>query len=78
MVNLRKLADTAKKVVDKSGDKIAHGVDKATDVVDKKTKGKYTDKLNKIDAMADKLDKTKTDEPEPEPAPAPEAEAPPA
>ncbi len=80
MVNLRKLADTARKVVDKSGDKIAHGVDKATDVVDKKTKGKYTDKLNKIDAMAEKLDKTKPDEPEPAAAPeaAPEAETPPA
>ena len=64
MVNLGKLAKKAKAVVDKSGDKIAAGVDKATDVVDKKTKGKYHDKLEKIDAAAEKLDKTKKDEDE--------------
>jgi hypothetical protein len=58
-MNLGKLAKKAKQVVDKQGDKIAAGVDKATNVVDQKTKGKYTDKLNKIDAAAQKLDKTK-------------------
>jgi hypothetical protein len=61
MVNLGKLAKKAKDVVDKQGDKIAAGVDKATDVVDKKTKGKYKDKLDKLDGMAEKLDKTKKD-----------------
>ncbi|MGH9179305.1 MAG: antitoxin, partial [Acidimicrobiales bacterium] len=58
-MNLGKLAKTVKGVVDKQGDKIASGVDKATDFVDKKTKGKYTDKLQKVDSLADKLDKTK-------------------
>ena len=58
MVNLGKLAKTVKKVVDTKGDKIAAGVEKATDFVDKKTKGKYHDQLEKVDGMAQKLDKT--------------------
>jgi hypothetical protein len=58
MVNLGKLAKKAKEIADKQGDKIAGAVDKATDVVDKKTKGKYTDKLDKVDGLAKKLDKT--------------------
>lgn len=91
MVNLGKLAKTVKKVVDSKGDKIAAGVDKATDFVDKKTKGKFHDKLEKVDAAAGKLDKTTAraaadtgDEAPPPPAaadavdgPAAEAEAPP-
>jgi hypothetical protein len=58
-VDLGKLARKVKSVVDTKGDKIASGIDKATDVVDKKTKGKYHDKLQKVDGMAEKLDKTK-------------------
>ena len=58
MVNLSKLAKTAKGLADKHGDKIAKAVDKTTDVVDKKTKGKYADKLSKVDDMAKKLDTT--------------------
>lgn len=58
MVNLGKLAKKAKDLADKKGDKIAAAVDKTTDLVDKKTKGKFTDKLNKVDEMAKKLDKT--------------------
>ena len=50
--------DKAKDVVENSGDKIAEGVDKATDFIDDKTGGKYTDKLDKVDEMAAKLDKT--------------------
>ena len=57
MVNLGKLAKTVKKVVDTKGDKIAAGVDKATDLVDKKTRGKHRDKLQKVDGLAEKLDK---------------------
>lgn len=56
-MNLGRLAKTVKKVVDTQGDKIAAGVDKATDLVDKKTKGKYRDKLDQVDAAAEKLDK---------------------
>lgn len=58
-MNLGKLTKTVKKVVDTKGDKIAAGVDKATDFMDKKTKGKYRDKLEKVDGMAQKLDKTR-------------------
>jgi hypothetical protein len=57
--NLGKIAGKAKVVAEKSGDKIASGVDKATDKLDKKTGGKYHDKLEKVDNLASKLDKTK-------------------
>lgn len=59
MVNLGKLAKKAKDLADKQGDKISGAVDKATDMVDKKTKGKYSDKLDKVDELAAKLDKKK-------------------
>ncbi len=58
-MNIGKLAKQAKKIVDKSGDKIAAGVDKATDKIDKKTGGKYHDKLEKVDGLASKPEKTK-------------------
>ncbi len=57
--NLGKIASKAKVVAEKSGDKIASGVDKATDKIDKKTGGKYHDKLEKVDKLASKLDKDK-------------------
>ena len=57
--NLGKLASKAKVVAEKSGDKIASGVDKATDKIDKKTGGKYHDKLEKVDKLTAKLDKDK-------------------
>jgi len=57
MVNLGKLTKKAKELADKHGDKIASAVDKTTDVVDKKTKGKFTEKLQKVDDLAGKLDK---------------------
>jgi hypothetical protein len=69
-MDLGKLAKKAKNIANKQGDKIAAGVDKATDMVDKKTKGKYHDKLEKLDSAAEKLDKTKKDD-APPPAPAP-------
>ena len=55
---LSKFRGKAKGVVDKSGDKIAGGVDKVTDKIDEKTHGKYHDKLEKVDNLAAKLDKT--------------------
>ncbi|MEY2475883.1 MAG: hypothetical protein QOG87_1198 [Actinomycetota bacterium] len=58
MVDIGKFAKKAKDLVDKRGDKIAAGIDKATDLVDKKSKGKYRDKLDKVDEMAKKLDRT--------------------
>jgi hypothetical protein len=57
--NLTKLTSKAKEIVDKKGDKIAAGVDKVTDKIDQKTKGKYHDKLEKLDSAAAKLDKTR-------------------
>ena len=69
--NLAKVAGKAKVVAEKSGDKIASGVDKATDKIDKKTGGKYHDKLEKVDKLASKLDKSEAADAE-----APEAAAP--
>jgi hypothetical protein len=53
-----KFKDKAKGLIETKGDKIAEGVDKATDIIDDKTGGKFTDKLEKVDEMAKKLDKT--------------------
>ena len=44
--------------VDKHGDKIAGGIDKAADLADQKTKGKYSEKIDSGAAKAkDALDK---------------------
>ena len=55
MDKFKKAKDTAQDVAESQGDKIAEGVDKATDVVDDKTGGKYTEQLDKVDDLADKL-----------------------
>lgn len=69
-MKLSRLTRMAKDLVDKNGDKIAAGVTKATDLVDKKTKGKHHAKLRKIDDLARNLDKgaggREGDEPGPE------------
>jgi MT0933-like antitoxin protein len=57
MVDFGKLAKKAKGLADTQGDKISSAVSKSTDFVDKKTKGKYSDKLEKVDEAAKKLDK---------------------
>lgn len=57
------LFDKVKKTLSGNADKVAEGVDKATDVVDDKTGGKYTDKLDKVDEKAaEALDKLKGDD----------------
>ena len=56
--NLGKIAGKAKVVAEKSGDKIASGVDKATDKIDQKTGGKYHGHLEKVDKLTAKLDKS--------------------
>lgn len=66
-MNLGKLPKSVRKVVDAKGDKIAAGVGKATEFVDKKTKGRFHDKLEKVDDAAQRLDKT-GDRPEEPPA----------
>lgn len=58
-MDLGRLAKKVKAVVDTKGDRIASGIDKATDLVDKKTKGRYHDKLQKVDGLAGRLDRTK-------------------
>jgi hypothetical protein len=64
VVDFGKLVKRAKGLADQHGDKISGAVDKATDIVDKKTKGKHSAQLRKIDAAAEKLDKTPKGEPD--------------
>lgn len=47
--------EKAKRLAEKNAAKIAEGVDKATDAVNKKTGGKYADKLQKVDQAAHKF-----------------------
>ena len=49
------MLNSAKKFAMKNKEKIAAGVDKASDMVDKKTHGKYHDKLEKVDSAAAKF-----------------------
>ena len=76
-----KILNTAKKLAMKNKDKVASGVNKATNVIDKKTGGKHTDKLKKLDDAAAKfagqppVEKTSTPDPEqPESRPAVEVQ----
>ncbi len=47
--------DKLKKTATDNKDKVADGVDKATDVVDDKTGGKFTEHLDKVDDAAEKF-----------------------
>ena len=49
------LLNSAKNFALKNKDKVAAGVEKATDAIDKKTGGKHTDKLRKLDEAAAKF-----------------------
>jgi hypothetical protein len=51
----KKTKGQATDMADEHGDKIADGVDKATDMADDQTGGKHTDHLEKVDDAADKL-----------------------
>lgn len=51
----KKNLDKVKALAEKNAPKIAQGVDKATDAVNKTTKGKFADKLNKVDEAAHKF-----------------------
>jgi len=54
---LDKAKQAAQKAVDKSGDKVGDAIDKGTDFVDAKSKGKHTDKLDAVGEKAkDALD----------------------
>ncbi|MDH4169423.1 MAG: antitoxin [Acidimicrobiia bacterium] len=50
-----KMVDKALDAASGAGDKVASGVDKATDFVDEKTGGKFTEHLDKVDDAAEKL-----------------------
>lgn len=54
LLNKRNIAK-AKAIAEKNKDKIASSVNKATGAIDKKTGGKHTDKLKKIDDAAKKF-----------------------
>ncbi len=54
LLNKRTLTK-AKALAEKNKDKIADGVHKATEAIDKKTGGKHTDKLKKLDDAAAKF-----------------------
>jgi hypothetical protein len=47
------LFDKIKAAAGEHGDKIAEGVDKATDAIDDKTGGKFSDHLDKVDDLAE-------------------------
>jgi hypothetical protein len=49
------MLNSAKNFALKNKEKIAAGVEKATDTIDKKTHGKYHDKLEKVDGATAKL-----------------------
>ena len=53
LLNKRNIAKV-KALAEKNKDKIADNVAKATDAIDKKTDGKYSDKLKKVDDAAKK------------------------
>jgi hypothetical protein len=50
----KKTINKAKALAEKNKDKIAAGVSKATDAIDKKTGGQHADKLKKLDDAAAK------------------------
>jgi len=62
MDKLKELTGKGKDVADQHGDKIADGVDQATDVVDDKTEGKMSDHLDKVDDTADNLRDSDSDD----------------
>jgi hypothetical protein len=53
------ILDKVKGLVSKNADKVDTAIDKAGDIVDQKTQGKYTDKVDKVqDAAKKAVDKT--------------------
>ena len=53
------LVDKVKDLLSKNADKVDTAIDKAGDVIDQKTQGKYADKVEKVQEAAKKaVDKT--------------------
>lgn len=58
-----KLKKKAEQAVDEHGDKIAQGLDKAGDMADKKTGGKYSDKIDTgVDKAKEALEQHRSDD----------------
>lgn len=61
--------DKAKAMISKDPQKMVDGIDKATDMIDDKTGGKYTEQLDKVDeTVADKLGGADTEDEGTEPS----------
>ena len=78
---LDKFKAKATEVVDKHGDNVSSGLDKAGELVDKKTGGKHHDKIDKAKSTAgdalDKLDGKNDDIPDDPPSTPPPGSPPP-
>jgi len=77
--NVKRLGDKAKGLVAKNDDKVKQAIDKAAAVADKKTKGKYSEKLSGAAAKAKEAVEKLPDQPpapdrpdQPEPGPKPD------
>ena len=62
------LIDKAKDFMGDAGEKLSEAVDKATDFIDDKTGGKFSDKLDALDEKAAKLCHADDDETQEPPA----------
>lgn len=72
----KKNLDKAKALAEKNKEKLAAGVNKATDVIDQKTGGKHSDKLRKVDEAAQKYAGSPASGDGAAPAPAPNDDEP--
>jgi hypothetical protein len=59
---LDKALDKTKEVLSENADKVGQAIDKAGDIIDEKTKGKYTSTVDKVqDAAKNVVEKNRTD-----------------
>jgi hypothetical protein len=71
--DMRRLAEMAKKLVAKNDAKVKEALEKAADVVDSKTKGRYSDKIGgAVTKAKEAVDKLPDRPPAPDPPPAPD------
>jgi hypothetical protein len=70
--DMRRLAEKAKELVAKNDVKVKQALEKAADVVDSKTKGKYSEKIEgAVTRAKEAVDKLPDRPPAPDPPPAP-------
>jgi hypothetical protein len=59
---LDKALDKTKEVLSENADKVGQAIDKAGDIIDEKTKGKYSSTVDKVqDAAKNAVEKNRTD-----------------